>query len=113
MLDAGIRKRITDVIIPGYLSDCVKARVLGSDGVYTRAVCPPGQEPCRRSSTSATSPASRLLRVEPKNEKLQVATKPASKGSEHQTTRLPSEELDLQLKIHLYGPSRHLTSQRV
>jgi polyphosphate kinase len=32
---------------PGYLSDCVKARVLGSDGVYTRAVCPPGQEPCQ------------------------------------------------------------------
>jgi len=45
VLDPGLRKRITEVIIPGYLSDCVKARVLGSDGVYRRAVCPPGQEP--------------------------------------------------------------------
>jgi polyphosphate kinase len=45
VLDPGLRKRIIDVIIAGYLSDCVKARVLGSDGVYTRAACPPGQEP--------------------------------------------------------------------
>jgi len=45
VLDPGLRKRITEVIIPGYLKDCVKARVLGSDGVYRRAVCPPGQEP--------------------------------------------------------------------
>jgi polyphosphate kinase len=43
--DPSLRKRITDVIIPAYLADCVKARVLGPDGVYTRAVCPPGQEP--------------------------------------------------------------------
>ncbi len=47
VLDPGLRKRITDVIIAGYLNDCVKARVLGPDGVYTRAVCPPGQEPCQ------------------------------------------------------------------
>jgi len=47
VLDPGLRKRIIDVIIAGYLNDCVKTRVLGSDGVYTRAVCPPGQEPCQ------------------------------------------------------------------
>ena len=51
VLDQAIRKRITDVIIPAYLSDCVKARVLGSDGVYTRAVCPTGQEPAQAQLT--------------------------------------------------------------
>ncbi len=51
VLDAGLRKRITDVILPAYLSDCVKARVLGSDGVYTRAVCPKGQEPAQAQLT--------------------------------------------------------------
>src|SRR5476651_2533526 len=40
VLDPGLLKRLTDIIIPGYLNDCVKARLLGSDGVYTRAVCP-------------------------------------------------------------------------
>ncbi len=51
VLDLGLRKRITDVIIPAYLSDCVKARVLGSDGVYTRAVCPEGKEPAQAQLT--------------------------------------------------------------
>ncbi len=51
VFDAGLRKRITDVILPAYLSDCVKARVLGSDGVYTRAVCPPGKEPAQAQLT--------------------------------------------------------------
>jgi polyphosphate kinase len=51
VLDANLRKRITDVIIPSYLSDCVKARILGSDGVYTRAVCPPGHEPAQAQLT--------------------------------------------------------------
>ena len=45
VLDPGLAKRITDVILPAYLSDFVKARVLGADGVYKRAICPPGQEP--------------------------------------------------------------------
>ncbi|MEI9998253.1 MAG: polyphosphate kinase 1 [Verrucomicrobiota bacterium] len=45
ILDPGLKKRITDVIIPAYLADCGKARVLGADGVYTRVTCPPGQEP--------------------------------------------------------------------
>src|SRR5271155_2484587 len=49
--DPGLLKRVTDIILPGYLSDCVKARVLGSDGVYTRAVCPPGQEPAQAQLT--------------------------------------------------------------
>jgi polyphosphate kinase len=37
--DAALRERITDEILPVYLADCVKARVLGADGVYTRAKC--------------------------------------------------------------------------
>ena len=79
VLDPGIRKRITDVIIPAYLSDCVKARVLGSDGVYTRAVCPAGQEPTQAQLTFrnlARKAAS--LRVEPKVEKLPPVEKKAS-----------------------------------
>jgi len=87
VLDPGLRKRITDVIIPGYLSDCGKARVLGSDGVYTRAICPSGQEPTQAQLTFrnlARKAAS--LRVESKTEKLpQVVKKPETK----QTTRLP------------------------
>ncbi|MCE0498990.1 MAG: polyphosphate kinase 1 [Methylacidiphilales bacterium] len=51
VLDPGLRKRVTDEILPAYLSDCVKARVLGADGVYTRAVCPPGQEPAQAQLT--------------------------------------------------------------
>ena len=51
VLDPGLAKRIIDVILPAYLSDCVKARVLGSDGVYRRAVCPPGQEPTQAQLT--------------------------------------------------------------
>ena len=87
VLDPGLRKRITDVIIPGYLSDCVKARVLGSDGVYTRAVCPPGKEPCQAQlhfRNLARKSAS--LRVETKTEKLPVVVK---KTMDDQTTRLP------------------------
>jgi polyphosphate kinase len=74
--DPGLRKRITDVILPAYLSDCVKARVLGSDGVYTRAICPPGQEPCQAQLTFrnlARKAAS--LRVDTKTEKLPLLVK--------------------------------------
>jgi polyphosphate kinase len=66
VLDPNLRKRVIDVIIPAYLSDCVKARVLGPDGVYTRAVCPPGHEPAQAQLTFrnlARKAAS--LRVEP------------------------------------------------
>ncbi len=49
--EPALRKRITDEILPAYLSDCVKARVLGSDGVYTRAVCPEGKEPAQSQLT--------------------------------------------------------------
>jgi polyphosphate kinase len=87
VLDPNLRKRITDVILPGYLSDCVKARVLGSNGVYTRAVCPPGQEPTQAQlhfRNLARKAAS--LRVEPKPEHpvLEVRKAPTD-----QTTRLP------------------------
>jgi polyphosphate kinase len=76
VLDPGLRKRITDVIIPAYLSDCGKARVLGSDGVYTRAVCPSGQEPTQAQfhfRNLARKAAS--LRVESKTEKLPLLVK--------------------------------------
>jgi polyphosphate kinase len=49
--DANLRRRVIDEILPAYLSDCVKARVLGSDGIYTRATCPPGQEPAQAQFT--------------------------------------------------------------
>jgi polyphosphate kinase len=72
VLDPGLRKRVTDIILPNYLSDCVKARVLGPDGVYTRPGCAPGQEPKQAQLTFrnlARKAASR--RVEPtKTEKL-------------------------------------------
>ena len=76
VLEAGLRKRITDVILPSYLSDCVKSRVLGSDGVYTRAVCPPGHEPTQAQlhfRNLARKSAS--LSVESKTEKLPVVLK--------------------------------------
>ncbi|MCE0523001.1 MAG: polyphosphate kinase 1 [Methylacidiphilales bacterium] len=87
VLDPGLRKRITDVIIPGYLSDCVKARVLGPDGVYTRAVCPPGQEPCQvQLHFRNLARKSASLRVETKPE---TVAREETKLPPHQTTRLP------------------------
>jgi polyphosphate kinase len=80
VLDPALAKRITDVILPAYLTDCVKARVLGPDGVYQRAVCPPGQEPTQAQLTfrnlARKSASSRM----DKTEKLPVvvAKKPAA-----------------------------------
>ena len=48
--DSNLRKRVTHEILPAYLSDCVKARVLGSDGVYTRSTCE-GREPAQAQLT--------------------------------------------------------------
>jgi polyphosphate kinase len=91
LLDPGLRKRIVDVIIPGYLNDCVKARVLGADGVYTRAVCPIGQEPTQAQlhfRNLARQSASR--RLEPKTEKPgSTLVQPIAKPNHHQTTKLP------------------------
>jgi polyphosphate kinase len=42
--DPGLRKRVTDDILPTYLADCVKARELGEDGVYRRKQCVRGKE---------------------------------------------------------------------
>jgi polyphosphate kinase len=70
VLDPESRKRIINEIIPAYLSDCVKARVLGSDGVYTRAACRSGKEPAQAQLTFrnlARKAASR--RIEAKTEK--------------------------------------------
>jgi polyphosphate kinase len=66
--DPALRKRVTDEILPAYLADCVKARVLGSDGVYTRAKCKDGQEPAQAQLTFrnlAREAAQR--RIEPKD----------------------------------------------
>jgi polyphosphate kinase len=90
ILDPQIRKRITDVIIPSYLNDCVKARVLGSDGIYQRAACPPGQEPFQvqlHFRNLARKSASRG--GETKTEKMPAVTPPPSKKNQHQTTKLP------------------------
>ena len=51
VLDPVLRKRVTDEILPAYLSDCVKARVLGPDGVYTRLHPAEGQEPSQAQFT--------------------------------------------------------------
>jgi polyphosphate kinase len=75
VLDPAIRKRITDVIIPAYLADCVKARVLGQDGVYTRAKCAPGQEPAQAQLTFRN-----------------LARKAASHTVEAKTSKLPTVE---------------------
>jgi polyphosphate kinase len=85
--DPGLRKRVTDEIIPAYLSDCVKARVLGSDGVYTRVVCAPDQEPCQAQLTFrnlARAAASRRIEAKPER-----AVREGKKSATDQTTRLP------------------------
>jgi len=41
--DPLLRKRVTDEILPAYLKDCVKARILGADGVYRRSKCAEGK----------------------------------------------------------------------
>jgi len=92
VLDPHIKKRITDVIIPAYLEDCVKARVLGQDGVYKRAVVPPGKEPCQvqlHFRNLARKSASHGGETKP--EKIPVVTvqpPPSKKGDQH-TTKLP------------------------
>jgi polyphosphate kinase len=89
--DSGIKKRITDVIIPAYLKDCVKARVLGPDGVYTRAICPPGQEPTQvqlHFRNLARQAASRRLEPKP-HAPGSTLVDPVKKTSEHHTTKLP------------------------
>ncbi len=81
VLDPALRKRITEIIIPGYLSDCVKARVLGSDGVYRRAKCPPGQEPAQAQLTFrnlARKAASRRLETKAEKKAAAGAEKPAA-----------------------------------
>jgi len=43
--DAGIRARIRDEILPTYLADNQKTRVLGADGAWTQVVPTDGEEP--------------------------------------------------------------------
>ena len=90
ILDPALRKRITDVIIPGYLNDCVKARVLGPDGAYTRAVCPPGQEP-QQAQLHFRNLARQyaLRRIEPKTDHPVLVQVP--KPAHGSTTELPDK----------------------
>ncbi len=91
VLDPGLKKRLTDVIIPAYLKDCVKARVLGADGVYTRAVCPVGQEPQQAQlhfRNLARQSAQRRLEHKPAAPD-STLVEPARRSPEHQTTKLP------------------------
>ena len=53
--DPALKERIADEILPVYLADCVKARVLGADGVYTRGQVSHPAINRRRSSPSAIS----------------------------------------------------------
>ena len=88
VLDTGLRKRITDIVLPAYLSDCVKSRVLGSDGVYTRVVCPPGQEPTQAQlhfRNLARKAASLSIEAKPETA-FHELQKPPPEGH---TTRLP------------------------
>ena len=81
--DAGLRKRVTDEILPAYLADCVKARVLGSDGVYTRAKCEEGKEPAQAQLTFrnlARDAAQR--RIEPKDPRHENRLTPVTRPPE-------------------------------
>jgi polyphosphate kinase len=93
--DPGLKKRIIDVIIPAYLSDCVKARVLGPDGVYTRAVCPSGKEPQQAQlhfRNLARQAAQRRLEHKPETTSAPstILIDPPKKTGEYHTTKLPT-----------------------
>ncbi|MDE1169960.1 MAG: hypothetical protein PW734_01915 [Verrucomicrobium sp.] len=45
LLDPALRARVAEEILPTYLKDCVKARVLQPDGTYRRACREEGKEP--------------------------------------------------------------------
>jgi polyphosphate kinase len=75
--EPALRKRVTDEILPAYLSDCVKARVLGPDGIYERAACPKNTEPRQVQLTFRNlARKSASLRVESKTGKLPTVEKP-------------------------------------
>jgi polyphosphate kinase len=46
-----LKDRVLQEIVPVYLQDTVKARLLNADGSYTRAVPAPGETPCRAQET--------------------------------------------------------------
>lgn len=45
--DPDLRRRIVDEIMPVYLADNQRARLLSSDGTYHKALCAAGETPCR------------------------------------------------------------------
>ena len=69
VLDSGLRKRITNEILPAFLSDCVKARVLGADGVYRRASYEEGKGSQAQLTFRNLAREAASRRVEPKGEK--------------------------------------------
>jgi polyphosphate kinase len=64
--DPVLRKRVTDEILPAYLADCIKARVLGSDGIYQRSQCTEGKGSQAQLTFRNLARQAASRRVEPK-----------------------------------------------
>jgi polyphosphate kinase len=88
--DPLLRKRMTDEILPTYLADCVKARVLGPDGIYRRATCTNGKNSQAQLTFRNLARQAASRRVEKKKADFQitgpVALKLVEKPSEKKVT---------------------------
>jgi polyphosphate kinase len=73
--DPALRKRVVEEILPAYLADCVKARVLGADGVYRRSKCGEGKGSQAQLTFRNLAREAASRRVEAKGEKRVVAGK--------------------------------------
>jgi polyphosphate kinase len=84
-----LRRRIVEEIIPVYLADNQRARLLRADGTYEKSTCPGGETPCRSQLTlvglplpTATPPMPKLaeaLGKEAKSTKPRKDAKPKSR----------------------------------
>jgi polyphosphate kinase len=77
--DPALRKRVTDEILPTYLADCVKARVLGSDGVYRRSKCEEGKGSQAQLTFRNIARQAASRRVEPKEGRGEIKLVPVTK----------------------------------
>ncbi len=80
--NAEIRRRIVEDIMPVYLADNQRARLLKSDGTYVKATCKAGEEPVRSQLELLGRPSSSSLGKSPKLADGTTAkpSKQASKG---------------------------------
>jgi polyphosphate kinase len=69
VLNPDLRKRVSQEILPAYLADCVKARVLGSDGVYTRSKVKEGKGSQAQLTFRNLAREAASRRVDPKSKK--------------------------------------------